>query len=580
MVRNISLKRSMLAEILDDVPKDAQTKRRAGLPVEDLVSDADRAFGEKRYSAAASMYTTIIRANEYSDMMYLYDCRSCAYSKAQQLRLALTDGKHMIKLNRTDSRGYIRTAQVEALLGNWENAMAILKHGLRRVSSDDSNYEALERQLVRTEESARRNIIYSKGTDPILRLPQELLDIVVSTLTYRERVKLLTVSRPWKKWLSSGDLLARTIDTTDSRARLTRAALSAAFARLSASPRSLALGSLDRSAAAFVNNELRYWTRYKSLESLTIKDDQISLFIKYEKFTRLRHLSVHHDGTLARGRFMKSIWACPLESLQISTACTFELPTELPEQHVSLRALSLQRGAWMKEVVTHHIFPNLEYLQLTDWEFGWQLDLSAHSKLQSVVFIRTVGPSGFVRLPALETLRWTSEQLRMRRLGLHEFALPTHNLKTVSLGTRGTGYEAGNGFNIVLDEIQESRSVYELRLHQVCSFRDLQARWTARPILEHVRIFCYTDTELKDEHAQDFGTMFRHLEELEIENNSHITGSFVSTLLRRDDNRLRKVVLRDCDKVSHDVVAWAKSRGVEVKLLRTSAQSGWKLRYE
>lgn len=547
--------------------------------------DADRALYEKRYSAAASIYTSIIRSNEYIDTMCLHERRSSAYSLAQRLDLALADGKHMIKLNRTDSRGYIRTARTEELLGNFHSAVKILRYAMKKVSSDDLNYKALGRQLTRAETMLRRNVVYDKRADPMQTLPQELLDIVFSTITYADRVRLLTVSKTWKRWLSSTDLMAHTVDTTSSKACVSRRALHAAFIRLNGPARSLAFGRLDKYAATLVNNELRRWTRYGSLESLVIEDCQVSPQVKFEKFAKLKHFSVVHDGDLAQGRLADSIWDCPLESLQILTGCApseqrlYQQPVALPKHHESLKLLSLRGGDWLEGQAARCVFPNLDTLQLSDWSFGQQLDLSSYSKLKRVVLERSRGPSAVLRLPALEMFQWTLRLVAPRPHPL-EFTLPGSNLRRVSLDARQTMRGIGDCLRTALDEIQKSDTIDELCLYQVCTFHDLQMRCESGWALQRVRKFCCEDVELRDEHAHDFGQVFRQLEELEIENNPHITGSFVSTLIHRTDTRLHKVILRGCEKVSPDVVFWAQSQGVDVKLFRTVHPTGKRLRYE
>lgn len=101
-----------------------------------------------------------------------------------------------------------------------------------------------------------------------------------------------------------------------------------------------------------------------------------------------------------------------------------------------------------------------------------------------------------------------------------------------------------------------------------------ETAWSAGLKRVHIKGDCIYDDSYKVflEHCPA-------LEELCLDG-AKVTGLFVSDMIRANPAKLRKIVLRNCDKVSGDVVSWAKDLGVEVELIRGGQEPrGRRVRY-
>ena len=70
----------------------------------------------------------------------LYDHRAATYDKLQNHNAAVKDGREMIKLDKKDLKGYLRTASVLEKMEKPDIALGIYKYGLKNVPVNDKNY--------------------------------------------------------------------------------------------------------------------------------------------------------------------------------------------------------------------------------------------------------------------------------------------------------------------------------------------------------------------------------------------------------------------------------------------------------
>ncbi|KAI9825660.1 MAG: hypothetical protein M1832_001004 [Thelocarpon impressellum] len=97
-------------------------------------------FGRKDYKAALEAFTEAIELSEEVDAG-LFDNRAATSEKLGDLTAALRDGKAMIHLDKSDARGYLRTAKILQLMGKRDVALGIYKYGLKHVRSGDPHCE-------------------------------------------------------------------------------------------------------------------------------------------------------------------------------------------------------------------------------------------------------------------------------------------------------------------------------------------------------------------------------------------------------------------------------------------------------
>jgi tetratricopeptide (TPR) repeat protein len=92
----------------------------------------------KQYQKAIEAFTQGI---EISPTPSLYDYRAASYDKLADYNAAVKDGREMIKLDKKDIKGYLRTASVLEKMEKQEVALGIYKYGMKNVPVDDKNFK-------------------------------------------------------------------------------------------------------------------------------------------------------------------------------------------------------------------------------------------------------------------------------------------------------------------------------------------------------------------------------------------------------------------------------------------------------
>lgn len=313
MSRNVEMRRSMLAELLEGQPATKKQKTRPSAPVSTLMLDGQRALDERRYKDAVQHFTEAIGNlhDRKADLLHIYDLCGSTYIKLKQFEDALKDAKQMIRLDRADARGYLKCAQVEQLRSNLAGAIKICEYGLKTVPSSDKGHSRLEACLIRVKELAKKSIVLEKGTDPMEVLPTELLDMVVASFEYRQAIAIMRVSKVWRSRLMLLDVVAQTIDTRHSKRTVTYEQMKAAFARLGKMPRSVALAKLNEHAARFASAEMSRWVKWPTLETLVIDEGKIDVTkFRFEKYSNLRNLAMA-SGVEVHATARELLGRCP-----------------------------------------------------------------------------------------------------------------------------------------------------------------------------------------------------------------------------------------------------------------------------
>ena len=78
---------------------------------------------------------------------------------------------------------------------------------------------------------------------------------------------------------------------------------------------------------------------------------------------------------------------------------------------------------------------------------------------------------------------------------------------------------------------------------------------------------------IKDEHSRVLLDHCPDLEEFMI-SNARITGVFLADLIKAPNSRIYQIIVENCDKVSRDIVPWAKERGVGIDYIAPALESG------
>jgi F-box/TPR repeat protein Pof3 len=95
-------------------------------------------FKLKRYDKAAEAFSSAI---EMAPTVSLYDHRAAAYDRMQDYNAAVKDGREMIKMDKQDVKGYLRTASILEKMEKPHTALSIYKYGMKNVPVQDKNFK-------------------------------------------------------------------------------------------------------------------------------------------------------------------------------------------------------------------------------------------------------------------------------------------------------------------------------------------------------------------------------------------------------------------------------------------------------
>lgn len=119
----------------------------------------------------------------------------------------------MIEQEKNSCTGYLRSGKILQLMGKPDTAMDVYQLGLRRVSPGDPNTKLLKGLSDRLAGLCAP----AKAMDPFQVLPIEIVDIVISFMTFDQIVHMLRVSKSWRDLLSSMPRLWADLDFSNSR---------------------------------------------------------------------------------------------------------------------------------------------------------------------------------------------------------------------------------------------------------------------------------------------------------------------------------------------------------------------------
>lgn len=97
-----------------------------------------RYYKRQEYAKAIRKFTEGIAVEP---SLSLYDHRAAAYDRLENYDAAIRDGRSMIKEDKKNVKGYLRTASVLENAGKSETALAIYKHGMKHVPVADKHFQ-------------------------------------------------------------------------------------------------------------------------------------------------------------------------------------------------------------------------------------------------------------------------------------------------------------------------------------------------------------------------------------------------------------------------------------------------------
>ncbi|KEF56681.1 uncharacterized protein A1O9_06870 [Exophiala aquamarina CBS 119918] len=551
------------------------------MPISALLLDCQNAVKAKKYGAALDTLKSALRAahnDGKADHVNILDHRVAVYLSMESLDLALKDAKDMIRHDRKDGRGYLRCGQIERLLGNQTAAINWYKQGLKRVPSGQRSFLSLQKQMEKVESQVQQALVFTKASDPMLTMPLETVELILSFLSYKQIISLLRVSKSWNKLLSSLPPLIDTIDYQAPKRPINLSMLRATLRKLKV-PRSITATQMYPEARQELVRKLRSWKNFKELSHLELRlDEYPPEGLPFQEY-KLKSLVLSAASTNTTGNLNIDIYGdvlpkCPsLEVLVLrnlrgnvtsprlsspalclrklvihtengssSTASAYNITTNMP----NLREVSLQ-AVWLitddtrigRQITDLRCLEGLETLHLNPGCITYQLCLPAQI-----------------------------QNLRIHYLGYHIYRgsddpplTRLTNLRTLDLKLKEwpTCLES----NYLPTEV-------ETNLAELCLDVDVSLERQGLELLEHgcvkrLRHLQFTCQRLTDSHSASFIEHMPQLETLTLRD-AAITGVFIMDLLKTPTCRLREVHLQGCLTVSGDIVPWAKARGVNLTI--------------
>ncbi|OCL10956.1 hypothetical protein AOQ84DRAFT_288207 [Glonium stellatum] len=295
-------------------------------------------YKQKEYQKAVDAFTEGIESMSIPTVDILNN-RAASFEKLENFKLAVKDGRDMIKIDKKDVRGYLRTGNILQKMDKLDAAIGIYKYGIKNVSVTDENFKLLQG----IHDKLTRQLSPPKAIDPFIILPVELVEMIIRYLTFRNMVTCLRVSKQWNRFLISRTPLWLNLDLSHARRQV-----SSKFVRncIRRSQHKMKSAIIQR----FTNQEVlrSLATTCKSLESLEFLSGSIvgdslceiaMCATQLKRLTLTSNISLSLDAVTQILRHRPSLTHAEFHSI-ISTGVRADWKVDLP----SLQKLTLSCG--------------------------------------------------------------------------------------------------------------------------------------------------------------------------------------------------------------------------------------------
>jgi hypothetical protein len=292
-----------------------------------LRRDVHKAYEKKNYNdALAILENMLASAPSQDDILTTLDLRVSVYLKLNDKISARKDAAQMVRIKRTDGRGYLRLGQLERLGDDHAASIKWYEHGLKKVPASDRLHAYITSQHVKTLAMLKSQTVVSNPVDPFKKLPAEIIEMIVQFFNYREAVICLRVSKTWQNMLQTYSILRNSLDFSQvGKGKLvTFPGIKAALRRSQKAERPILVvaKNLTQPAARHLKETMERWIHYIKMQHLEVdypsdgsdQSPNISFrSLQWQRFP-LRTLVFGPDHTIVMDTVYKILQSC--ETLQ------------------------------------------------------------------------------------------------------------------------------------------------------------------------------------------------------------------------------------------------------------------------
>ncbi|KAI4706210.1 hypothetical protein J4E89_008943 [Alternaria sp. Ai002NY15] len=554
----------------------------------------------KQYEKALETFSKGIEACPTAD---LYDHRAATYDKLGNLNAAVKDGREMIRLNKKDVKGYLRTASILEKLEKPETALGIYKYGMKNVPPSDKNFKLLQ-QL---HDKFTRKLSPASAIDPFTVLPAELAEMVLEYCSFRHMVNCMRVSKGWRDYLSKLPKLWMHLDLSGARRPVPRSFVNTAFKRSEYRMTRVTIHRFEHMDV--LKNLAKAAKDLTELELISLPHTMSATLIDIVKSApKLKKFTIHPEIT--QDTAVQIMHARPvLEHVVFGALRPAGAVTNWATSFGNLRTLGMH---WSSPVSTvnlrlHELLartPCLESLALSNVEHfdspqGWPRDEAQLPQLKSLALKRMDLLQFPLLPPTLQRLFIENDGGRLnlqQSLPLHQCCLPELTHLAIS-GFKGLEPETlGNLLDICFHESETAtcstgKPLQSLTLHGLIDdiaddmfgrgpdaqmesiFGDSPRVLT--PALEHLDI---ATTLCNDDEIERLLMYPTGLKTIDL-SHTHITGASIKMLADKLP-KLTSIKANQCANINgRDAINYAERKGISVSCQMAEQKGGRRLRY-
>ena len=160
-----------------------------------------------RYDEAIEALSAAVDSSTGKAQLLALAARASAYEKSDRSSQGLKDGKKLMELDTKGTRGYLVTGRILRQMKKNDLAQKVYQRGLR-FCTDQTERKKLLAYL--TELSGGTD--GANGSDPVVQLPTELLEMILSYLPFQTLCIAFKVSKTWREQLATLPSLWTTAD--------------------------------------------------------------------------------------------------------------------------------------------------------------------------------------------------------------------------------------------------------------------------------------------------------------------------------------------------------------------------------